>query len=141
MKKIVKYLILIVLTISFSFINIKADTSYVIDSYDVNIVVNEDNKLEIKETIEANFRTAKHGIIRKIPTVNNIYREDGSNQTSKSRIKVKSVNEDYSISRENGDYSIKIGKSSRTVTGKKTYIIDYDYFLRKDNSDTYDELY
>lgn len=47
MKKIVKYLILIVLTISFSFINIKADTSYVIDSYDVNIVVNEDNKLEI----------------------------------------------------------------------------------------------
>ena len=57
MKKIVKYLILIVLTISFSFINIKADTSYVIDSYDVNIVVNEDNKLEIKETInKAKFK-------------------------------------------------------------------------------------
>lgn len=141
MKNIVKYLILIVLSISFSFISIKADSSYEIDSYDVNIVVNENNKLEIKETIDAYFKTAKHGIIRTIPIKNNIYREDGTKQVSKSRIKIKSINEEYTTERNSDYYNIKIGKSNRTITGKKTYVIDYDYFIRKDNSDTYDEFY
>ena len=141
MKNIVKYLILIVLSISFSFISIKADSSYEIDSYDVNIIVNENNKLEIKETIDAYFKTAKHGIIRTIPIKNNIYREDGTKQVSKSRIKIKSINEEYTTERNSDYYNIKIGKSNRTITGKKTYVIDYDYFIRKDNSDTYDEFY
>ena len=141
MKNIVKYLILIVLSISFSFISIKADSSYEIDSYDVNIVVNENNKLEIKETIDTYFKTAKHGIIRTIPIKNNIYREDGTKQVSKSRIKIKSINEEYTTERNSDYYNIKIGKSNRTITGKKTYVIDYDYFIRKDNSDTYDEFY
>ena len=62
MKRIAKYLILVILAISFSFINIKADSTYEITSYDVNIVVNEDNKLEIVETIDTNFKSEKHGI-------------------------------------------------------------------------------
>lgn len=141
MKKIVKYLVLVILTISFSFINIKADSTYEITSYDVNIVVNENNKLEIVETIDANFKSEKHGIIRTIPTKNNIYRADGTSQVSKSRIKINSISDDYTMQRVNGNYSIKIGKSNKTLIGKQRYVIDYDYFLRKDNSDTYDELY
>ena len=64
MKRIAKYLVLVILAISFSFINIKADSTYEITSYDVNIVVNENNKLEIVETIDTNFKSEKHGIIR-----------------------------------------------------------------------------
>ena len=91
MKRIAKYLVLVILAISFSFINIKADSTYEITSYDVNIVVNENNKLEIVETIDTNFKSEKHGIIRIIPTKNNIYRADGTSQVSKSRIKINSI--------------------------------------------------
>ena len=141
MKRIAKYLVLVILAISFSFINIKADSTYEITSYDVNIVVNENNKLEIVETIDTNFKSEKHGIIRIIPTKNNIYRADGTSQVSKSRIKINSISDDYTMQRVNGKYSIKIGDANKTLIGKQRYVIDYDYFLRKDNSDTYDELY
>lgn len=141
MKRIAKYLVLVILAISFSFINIKADSTYEITSYDVNIVVNENNKLEIVETIDTNFKSEKHGIIRIIPTKNNIYRADGTSQVSKSRIKINSISDDYTMQRVNGKYSIKIGDANKTLIGKQRYVIDYDYFLRKDNSDRYDELY
>ena len=45
---------------------------FVIDSYDVNIVVNEDNSLDIIETIGVYFNEYKHGIYRNIPLKNKI---------------------------------------------------------------------
>ena len=119
MKRIAKYLVLVILAISFSFINIKADSTYEITSYDVNIEVNENNKLEIVETIDTNFKSEKHGIIRIIPTKNNIYRADGTSQVSKSRIKINSISDDYTMQRVNGKYSIKIGDANKTLIGKQ----------------------
>ena len=51
---------------------------YVIDEYDVNIKVNEDNTFNITETIDVNFNEHKHGIFRKIPMNNTISRLDGT---------------------------------------------------------------
>lgn len=141
MKKIFKYIALLILTTLITFINVNADTSYMIESYDVNIVVNENNKLEIEEKINTYFEEPKHGIKRTIPLKNNIYRADGTDQVTRARIKVNYVNDKYIIQRVNGDYSIRIGDENETITGKKDYVIDYDYFVRKDNVDTYDELY
>ena len=45
---------------------------YVIDKYDVNVVVNENNVFEITETITAYFNVPKHGIYRTIPLKNTI---------------------------------------------------------------------
>ena len=52
MKRIAKYLVLVILAISFSFINIKADSTYEITSYDVNIVVNDIDILKFVEVEE-----------------------------------------------------------------------------------------
>ena len=51
---------------------------YVIDGYNVDIVVREDNTLSVKETIKVNFSVYKHGIYRIIPLVNQVKRDDGT---------------------------------------------------------------
>ena len=114
---------------------------YVINKYHVDINVNENNILSITETIDVYFDTYKHGIFRKIPLKNEIIRLDGT--TSKNRVKISdiNVNEEYSLSTENGYKVIKIGSPNYTVTGNKTYKISYLYNLGKDRGKNYDELY
>ena len=114
---------------------------YVLDKYDVNIKVNEDNTFDIVETITAYFNKPKHGIFRNIPLVNNITRLDGSKSTNRARITNLSVNNKYKVSRENGDYVIQIGDANKTLTGEQTYVIKYTYNLGKDKIKDYDELY
>ncbi len=117
------------------------DSGYQIDSYDVNIKVNEDNTLDIEEKIIANFKENRHGIIRSIPKTNEVKRADGSTETNHVKISDISVNEEYETSIENGNLSIKIGNANRTITGPKEYIIKYKYSLSKDKSKDFDELY
>lgn len=47
---------------------------YVLDKYDINIKVNEDNTFDVVETITAYFKKPKHGIFRTIPLTNKITR-------------------------------------------------------------------
>ena len=44
-----------------------AENEYKITGYDVEINVNEDNSLDIKEKIDVNFLVKSHGIFRQIP--------------------------------------------------------------------------
>ena len=118
-----------------------ASYDYVIDNYDVNIIVNSNNTFDITETITAYFNTPKHGIFRTIPLSNKIVRLDGSTSTNRTQVTNLSVSDEYSVSRENGNYKIQIGSASRTLTGEKTYTIKYTYNLGKDPIKDYDELY
>lgn len=115
--------------------------NYVIDKYDVNVIVNEDNTFDITETIDAYFNVQKHGIYRTIPSVNHITRLDGSTSTNYSKIKNVSVNDEYTESRKGNNYVIKIGSPDSTLTGKHTYIIKYTYDIGNDPLKNYDELY
>lgn len=114
---------------------------YVIDKYNVNIIVNEDNTFDITEDITAYFNISKHGIIRSIPLRNNITRLDGTTSTNRTQITNLSVNTEYTTSREDGNLKIKIGSASHSLTGKQKYTIKYTYNLGKDSSKNYDELY
>ncbi len=115
---------------------------YVIDSYDIDIKVNENNTYDITETIDAYFNASnKHGIFRKIPLRNTITRLDGTTTENKAKITNISVNDSYSISRENDNYVIKIGSAEKTIKGKKRYIIKYNYNIGKDPLKDIDELY
>ena len=114
---------------------------YVLDKYDVNIKVNEDNTFDIVETITAYFNKPKHGIFRTIPLTNKITRLDGSKSTNRAKITNLSVNNKYKASRENGNYKIQIGDANKTLTGEQTYVIKYKYDLGKDRIKDYDELY
>jgi len=115
---------------------------YVIDSYDIEIVVNEDNSFDITENISAYFNTSKHGIFRKLPLRNTVERLDGTTSKNSVRISdVEVINENYDTYRESGNYVIKIGSASKTLKGAKDYTIKYNYNIGKDKSENYDELY
>lgn len=114
---------------------------YVLDKYDVNIKVNEDNTFDVVETITAYFNEPKHGIFRTIPLINKITRLDGSKSTNRARITNLSVNSKYKVSRENGNYKIQIGDANKTLIGEQNYVIKYTYNLGKDKIKDYDELY
>lgn len=114
---------------------------YIIDDYDVNIVVNENNTLKINEKIDVDFKVSRHGIFRKIPLKNKVQRLDGT--VSNNRVKVSdiSVSDKYFLSKNNGYQVIKIGDNNKELIGKKDYNISYLYNLGRDKSKDYDEFY
>ena len=114
---------------------------YVIDKYNVDIIVNENNTLDITETITAYFNVSKHGIYRTIPLRNKITRLDGTKSINKVEISNLSVNNEYKTFKDDNNYKIQIGSYSKMVTGKQSYIIKYTYNLGKDLLKDKDELY
>lgn len=141
MKKIYKKYLLIIIAIIFAFPTSIYASGYVIDKYDIDVIVNENNTLDITEEITAYFNTKKHGIYRTIPLKNKIIRLDGTTSNNKTKITNLSVNDEYEISKTNDTLKIKIGSKDTTVIGSKKYIIKYNYNLGKDPSKDYDELY
>lgn len=114
---------------------------YVLNKYDINIDVKENNIFEITENIGAYFNVYKHGIFRKLPLKNNIERLDGTKSQNRVKISDIFVNENYTTYKENGYQVIKIGDANYTLTGQKDYTINYSYNLGKDTGKDYDELY
>lgn len=142
-KKLIGVILFILSFILISFLpnNSYAVTDYVIDSYDINVKVNENNTFDITETITANFYVRKHGIIRTIPLENTIERLDGSRSTNRVKITNLQVNNKYSKSNSNGDLSIKIGDQDTYVTGLQKYVIKYTYDIGSDPVKDADEFY
>lgn len=125
-------------------INIQAEENsydYVIDNYNVNMIINEDNTFDITETITAYFKVPKHGIYRNIPLKNKIVRLDGTTSTNRAKISNLSVDNIYDVSKTNGIYNIQIGDADKTVIGNQTYTIKYTYNIGKDPVKDYDEFY
>lgn len=147
MKKYINKFYLLSISILVSLIliipnKVFADTDeYIINNYDINIVVNDNNTLKITETIGAFFKVDKHGIFRKIPLRNEVVRLDGTTSKNVTKISEINVSEKYSEYNENGYKVIKIGDEETTLTGQKNYTISYLYNLGKDPMPKYDELY
>lgn len=114
---------------------------YILNSYDINMIVNENNTFKITEKIGAYFNIDKHGIFRKIPLKNVVTRLDGTTSNNRAKISDINVSDNYSLYNENGYKVIKIGDANRTITGQKNYTISYLYNLGKDTGKEYDELY
>ncbi len=115
---------------------------YTIESYDIKMIVNENNTFDITETITANFSGYdKHGIFRKIPLRNKITRLDGTKSNNRAEISNISVSEPYTTSNESGYKVLKIGNSRQIISGRKTYTIKYNYNIGKDPLKNADELY
>lgn len=157
-KKISSYLIIFVFSLilipnnafalSTDYKNINEDNNsqydnydYILNSYDINMIVNENNTFQITEKIGAYFNIDKHGIFRKIPLRNIVTRLDGTTSSNRAKISDISVSDNYSLHNENGYKVIKIGDENYTMTGQKSYTISYLYNLGKDTGKEYDELY
>lgn len=115
--------------------------AYLIDSYDIDVTVNENNTLDVIESIDAYFNQPKHGIIRNIPLKNEVLRFDGTTSRNRAAVDNLQVNANYSTSVSDGNKVIKIGDPNITLTGAKNYTINYSYNLGKDTGKDYDEFY
>lgn len=118
-----------------------ASTEYTITSYEINMVVNENNTFDITENITANFNTLRHGIFRKIPLENSVVRANGTSSSNRAQVTNIEVNEEFSVSKEDGYQIIKIGSSSKTVIGEHSYTVKYTYNVGKDPLSYADEFY
>ncbi len=113
---------------------------YIIDDYDINVNVAEDNSLRIVEKIKVFFTNQHHGIIRKIPIVNHFDR-DGKTTTARAKIRDISVDDKFTESREGENYHIKIGDPNVLVDGEQSYTISYTYNMGRDTLKDLDDLY
>lgn len=125
------------------------DSSYDIAAYNVEVEVNSDNVLDVSETITAYFHEEKHGIYRKIPLVAQIDSVSNKSVAPKyvSDISYISVTDEkgkaieYEKSIEGENLELKIGEGDKTLKGKHTYIIKFNYDIGDDKNKEYDELY
>lgn len=137
-KSVLVSLILFLLLPSF----VLADEyGFVIESYHIDMIVNDDNSFDIKETLMVNFLEGRHGIYRDIPLKNKIVRADGSTATTRAKISINSINQPYQKLSITDGMRLKIGNPSVKVTGLNEYIIEYNYDLGREKNKGFDELY
>lgn len=137
-RKLVLFLFLTFFLLPFS---VNAQEAFDIKNYDVDVVVGVDNTLKITEDITVFFNDSIHGIIRKIPYNGSVIREDGTRSKFRAKIKNIVVNEESSISSEEGYKFIQIGDADKLVNGLVNYKISYTYDLGRDKNKGFDELY
>lgn len=141
MQKIMKKIIVLIFAIAIclsitniSFAEENNDKNFEIESFDIELNVKEDNKVEVKETLEVHFfKEDSHGIYRAIPIWENYTGEDG--KTIEKRAKVidfKCDGEKISYDSSATMFRAKIGDPDRIVPQYKTYNISYIYDLGKD---------
>lgn len=143
-----KYFFCLILFVFIFIPSIKADENvevpkydYVVDSYHIDMVVNENNSFKITEKIDVYYNVERHGIIRNIPLKNNVFTLDGKSMVLRAKVKDISVNNKFEDYVENDNKIIKIGDEGTYLTGKYSYTIDYLYDLDNDISKEYDEVY
>lgn len=111
-----------------------------ISLYNVDIIVNKDNSIDVSEEIDYNTgQSAHHGIYRDIDTT-----------SSQNRIMeisdIKVVDQDnipykFSLSKYPDHINIKIGDPDKTFSGSKKYIIKYHATRAIAQLDGFDEIY
>lgn len=144
LKKIILFSSLVLLAPLFTTLPASAISNvagYTFGSHNVDINVNQNNSFDITETIVADFDTPHHGIYMTLPLFNTIKRLDGTVTTNHARITNLSVSENYTTEVENSNYIIKIGSADKTITGKHSYTVKYNYNIGRDPLNGKDELY
>ena len=110
-----------------------AAENFVINNYDVEINVRENNSYEITETLDVNFTAKSHGIIR-----------DLLRYFDKIPVKISDIKVDEyrsKINKGSENISIRIGSENILVNGKARYVISYLYDVGKDDLPDMDEFY
>lgn len=131
MKKCSYILTFLLLTVSTAF-NAFADEAFVIDHYQVNIDVMDNNVYHIKEVIDVDFSKPRHGIYRKIPL-----------KFDQQLIKISDIQipgSNGSLSTNRDSVTIQIGEEDKLVNGKVKYKINYTFDVGADLLDNMDEF-
>lgn len=98
-----------------------AQEYFVIDRFDVQIRLDEEDYFEVTETLDVQFSEPRHGIFRSVPFR---YRVEGKRyDIDLDDIEVEG--RPYETKREGGELRIRIGHPDRYVDGEQRYIIRY----------------
>jgi len=139
-NKIKNIAIIYIFLLSFVFYQVVKAETEVIKNFDVNINIQKDGSLIVREKIVYDFGTnQRHGIFRDIPLT--------SVNGPELNIKVIEVKDElsnpykYTTSITNNILKIKIGDPDIFVTGSKTYIITYQVYNAIRTFEDHNELY
>lgn len=136
-KKVITFVFALLLLIHP--MNIHADDGgYTIVNYDVSANYRTNNTIDVKEVIDVNFNSYRHGIYRNIP------RSMYINQDEKYKIHVKNINvsnDNFEVGSEDGNEVIQIGDANSTIIGPHTYTISYTLVIPEDYHSDFDFMY
>jgi len=98
-----------------------AQEYFVIDRFDVQIRLDEDDFFEVTETLDIQFSEPRHGIFRAIPYR---YRVEGERYDI-DLYDIEVEGRPFETKRQNGELRIRIGHPDRYVDGDQRYVIRY----------------
>lgn len=121
----------------------KSSFAEIIHSFDVDITSHKDGTMDFIETINYDFEESiRHGIFRYIPrysSVGNLYRIINLKNVKVER---DGRNENFTFSKTNEQFNLKIGNANKTITGNHVYKIYYTVENGiGSNFETHDEIY
>lgn len=123
----------------FSVVDIHADDGgYTIDDYKVNAIYHSNNTIDVKEVIDVNFSSYRHGIYRNIPETMYINRDE------KYKLQIKDIavlNDEYDVDSDSGNRVIQIGSEDYTIIGPHTYTLTYTIVIPEDYHSDLDFIY
>jgi uncharacterized membrane protein YgcG len=131
MKKWMLSLLLVLVLLPIT--NLSADNGYVVENYDINIIVGLDGKYQIDEKIVVNFLEPRHGIYRTIPTLYTMnWGSDGQDDIRSYNFPVVGIYVDRTFETETSDegVAIRIGDADRTISGLQEYNISYQMITK-----------
>lgn len=115
-----------------------------IQDFSAKITVNQDGTIKVAEKLSYDFgSSAKHGIFRQIPVI----KKNDAGKKFRLDLYVLSVTDaagnryPYTKSQVDSDLKLKIGDPDRTITGKHTYLINYQVGGALTYLADHDELY
>lgn len=94
------------------------DIGYTIRNYQVDMQLNLDGSMDVKETIDVNFTISSRGIFRELP-----YYNDSGRYTIIEQLK--SNKDSYTSYDKTNYYAIRIWDANQYLIGDKTYNISY----------------
>ncbi len=145
MKRILSLLLLVAMTATWA----RADLGgYKLRHVDIDAIAHENGYWDVTETLQVEFLEPRHGIYKYIPSIFYYAFEDdyGNEFTNKYKngVEIKDVpGYEYSVEEDVTQAEntiVKIGSSSKTVTGLQTYVIRYEIRYLNDRYDGEDFL-
>lgn len=142
MRKLFTSLILII--IIFSIFTSPTFAAEKIQSFNLEVKINQDGTADLKETINYDFgQTPKHGIFRKFSLI----RENDNKEKFILDFQLKDITnqqdkpQTFQNNSDNQEVNLKIGDPNKTVVGLNTYVLEYKISGTINYLSDHDEFY
>ena len=121
---------------------VHAASNFIIEDYDIDMVVGEDDTYLITETLDVHFTAPSHGIYRSIP-YRTVLNRDGQYSMFYGKVSDFKMLSGQPVkkTKEDQQYSFKIGDPDKYADEDTTYRFSYVFDMRGDHLKDADEVY